>query len=569
MYTLRTIGTALLALAGTSLAAAVPELIERDSTCTHGPTTRSCWANGFSVATNSDAKFPDTGKTVTYNLEITSQTLSPDGVPRLMQVFNGQYPGPEIVADWGDTLQITVKNSLKDNGTSIHWHGFRQLHSNQMDGVNGITECPIAPGESKTYTFKATEYGGSWYHSHYSVQYADGLVGPITINGPSTANYDINLGTVPITDWFDTPVFTILASRPAAPPTSQSLLYNGLGVTGGVGKYATTTLTPGKKHKLTLVNTGTNQYIHVSLDNHPFTVVAADFIPIVPYNTSSLVISVGQRYDIIIDANQAVGNYWFRMATGGGQCDGPNQKNLNGDNLGAIFSYSGAPAGNPTSSASTLSAGCIEESNIVPYVKTTVPSPSGSPTLLDLTLDTTAGVFWKVNGEAIDISWKTPTISYVLNGTYSLPANDNGLTITGTGWTFWLIQNDTPLPHPIHLHGHNFWVAGYGAGSGAGVALNLDNPPRRDTHTVDAGGYLIVAFPADNPGAWLMHCHIPFHISGGLGVQFLERPSEIVGTIGALDDYNGGCKSWAAYQDSITGFSQGDSGLKRRNVRRM
>jgi len=317
------------------------------------------------------------------------------------------------------------------------------------------------------------------------------------------------------------------------------------------------------------VNTGINQYIHVSLDGHPFTVVAADFVPITPYTTTSLVIAVGQRYEVIIDANQKAGNYWFRFSTGGGQCDGPNQKNLNADTQGAIFTYAGAAAGNPTSSSYNLTAGCIEETNIVPYVKTTVPAPSGSPTLLDLTLDTTAGVFWKVNGEAIDISWKTPTISYVMNGTYALPANDNGLTITGTGWTFWLLQNDTPLPHPVHLHGHDFWVVGYGAGSGAGVALNLDNPIRRDTHTVDAGGYTIIAFPADNPGAWLMHCHIPFHISGGLGVQFLERPSEIISSIGDLSGYTGGCKSWAAYQDSITGFSQGDSGLKRRSVRHM
>lgn len=567
MYSLRTIGAGLLALATTSLAAAVPELAERDSSCVNGPTTRSCWQNGFSVATNTDTKWPETGKTVTYNLEVTSKTLSPDGVPRLMQVFNGQYPGPEIVADWGDTLQITVKNSLTNNGTSIHWHGFRQLHSNQFDGTNGITESPIAPGESKTYTFKATAYGTSWYHSHYSVQYAEGLVGPIRINGPSTANYDIDLGTVPLTDWFDTPVFAILASRPAAPPTSDSILYNGTGVTSGTGTFATTTLTPGKKHKLRLVNSGINQYLHVSLDNHPFTVVAADFVPITPYTTTSLVIAVGQRYEVIIDANQKVGSYWFRLGTGGGQCDGPNKKNLAGDTQGAIFTYAGAAAGNPTSTSSNLTTGCIEETNIVPYVKTTVPAPSGSPTLLDLTLDTTAGVFWKVNGESIDIDWKTPTLSYVINGTYTLPANDNGLTITGTGWTFWLLQNDTPLPHPVHLHGHDFWVVGYGSGSGAGVALNLNNPIRRDTHTVDAGGYTIIAFPADNPGAWLMHCHIPFHISGGLGVQFLERPSEIVSSLGDLSGFTDGVKSWTAYQNSVPGFTQGDSGLKRRAVR--
>lgn len=65
------------------------------------------------------------------------------------------------------------------NGTSIHWHGIRQLNSMHMDGVNGVTQCPLAPGDSFTYSFKALQYGTSWYHSHYSVQYADGLVGPL------------------------------------------------------------------------------------------------------------------------------------------------------------------------------------------------------------------------------------------------------------------------------------------------------------------------------------------------------------------------------------------------------
>jgi FtsP/CotA-like multicopper oxidase with cupredoxin domain len=382
--------------------------------------------------------------------------MSPDGVPRQMMVFNGQYPGPPIVADWGDTISVTIKNSLTNNGTSVHWHGLRQLHSNQFDGTNGITECPIAPGSSKTYLFKATEYGTSWYHSHYSVQYADGLVGPIQINGPTTSNYDLDLGVLPLTDWYNTPVFTILASRPAAPPTADTILVNGTGVTGGVGTYAKTTLTAGKKHKLRLVNTGVNQYIHVSLDNHPFTVVAADFVPIKPYTTNSLVLSVGQRYDVIINANQPAGNYWFRTGTGGGQCDGPNTKAINGDTQGAIFTYAGATFANPTSTSFNLTTGCTDETQIVPYVSTTVPAPSGAPTELDLTLDTVNGVFWKVNGAAIDISWLTPSLSYVLNSTYTLPANDNGLSITGTGWTFWLIQNDTPLPHPIHLHGHDF-----------------------------------------------------------------------------------------------------------------
>jgi FtsP/CotA-like multicopper oxidase with cupredoxin domain len=60
------------------------------------------------------------------------------------------------------------------------------------------------------------------------------------------------------------------------------------------GQYAVTVLEPGKRHLLRLMNTGINNYVHVGLDDHPFTVVAADFVPIVPYTTTSLVIAVGK-----------------------------------------------------------------------------------------------------------------------------------------------------------------------------------------------------------------------------------------------------------------------------------
>lgn len=98
-------------------------------------------------------------------------TLAPDGVNNTEgKVFNATYPGPWIQACWGDDLEITVKNDLKTNGTTIHWHGIRQLNNAAHDGVNAITQCPIAPGESFTYKFKALQYGTSWYHSHYSLQ---------------------------------------------------------------------------------------------------------------------------------------------------------------------------------------------------------------------------------------------------------------------------------------------------------------------------------------------------------------------------------------------------------------
>lgn len=124
-----------------------------------------------------------------------------------------------------------------------------------------------------------------------------------------------------------------------------------------------------------------------------------------------------------------------------------------------------------------------------------------------------------------------------------------------------------PLPHPIHLHGHDFYVLDFAENaewSGDISRLKTDNPIRRDTATLPSRGYLVLAFESDNPGAWLMHCHIPFHIAAGLGVQFLERIDEIQSSIGALTGMQDGCKSWSKfhkefYPDGI--LINGDSGL--------
>ena len=97
------------------------DLVERqDQACVNTALTRQCWGNGYSIATNFDKSWPTTGKVVSYNLEVTNTTMAPDGTPREVFAINGQFPGPVITADWGDTLQITVKNSLTNNGMQNH-----------------------------------------------------------------------------------------------------------------------------------------------------------------------------------------------------------------------------------------------------------------------------------------------------------------------------------------------------------------------------------------------------------------------------------------------------------------
>jgi FtsP/CotA-like multicopper oxidase with cupredoxin domain len=216
-------------------------------------------------------------------------------------------------------IEVTVHNKLQDNATTIHWHGIRQVGTNDMDGVPGISECALVPGQSKTYRFLASSYGTGWYHSHLLAQYGDGIRGPIVIHGPATANYDLDMGTVMISDIFSVNAFQQayrVAHTGVSPSTNYLLNGNNVATNNGTtGKHALWKVKPGKKHRFRFINSAVQDVYSIRFDNHKMTVIAADFVPIVPYETEWLNIANGQRYDVILEANQAVGTYFLRAVT--------------------------------------------------------------------------------------------------------------------------------------------------------------------------------------------------------------------------------------------------------------
>lgn len=438
------------------------------STCTNGPNSRNCWSGGYDINTDFDTAWPTTGNTVSYDWTITNTTLAPDGYSRPVFAINGQYPGPTLEANWGDMISVTVTNQLADNGTTIHWHGIRQYHNNGQDGVPGVTECPLAPGQTKTYTFQATQYGTSWYHSHFSCQYGDGVLGPIVIHGPATANYDIDLGALPITDWYYGTVnmhASLVEHENSLPPEADNALINGTMTSNSGGSYYITPLTAGSKHRVRLVNTAVDNHFVVSLDNHNMTVIAADFVPIVPYNTTNLFIGIGQRYDVIIDANQSPGAYWFRAEV---QDTAGCGSNFNNGNIKSVFAYAGHASETPESTAQSYTSRCTDETSLVPHWDSYVPTGTSGVTFTELTTsqlqqsesDGSITVYWQVNGSALAVNWEKPTLEYIRTGNTSYPSGANVLQLPNEGvWTYWVIQEvagnpyNVAVPHPIHLHG--------------------------------------------------------------------------------------------------------------------
>ena len=213
---------------------------------------------------------------------------------------------------------MTVNNAIANPGedTTIHYHGLMDQNSEWEDGVPGVSMCLIAPGDSFTQTFKATPYGNTFYHSHYSNQYANGLWGHTIIHGPANEPYDIGLGPVTLDNYYHTPYYDILEGvvgpiNPnelqlihlasdnnlingkmnfACPDTTSTSMTDLFVNNAGVAKFNSVS---GKKHRLRLVNSGIAAIQKFSIDRHNMTVFANDFIPIEPYTTYIVTLGVG------------------------------------------------------------------------------------------------------------------------------------------------------------------------------------------------------------------------------------------------------------------------------------
>ncbi|KAI2607872.1 multicopper oxidase [Hypoxylon sp. NC1633] len=523
-------------------------------------TTRNEWCD-FSIDTDYMTVVPDTGVTREYWLELTDVIVAPDGVSRPAIAINGTIPAPTLFADWGDTVVIHVTNSLttSNNGTSIHWHGIRQSFTNENDGVASITQCPATPGETITYTWRAEQYGSTWYHSHFALQAWEGAAGGFIINGPATANYDEDLGMVFLTDWDHSTVDQLWTqAETSGPPSLDTGLINGTNVYEDGGARLEVSFTSGTSYRIRLVNGAVDTHFKFSIDNHTLQVIATDLVPIQPYTTTVLNIGMGQRYDIIVQADQAdvADSFWMRAIPQSACSENDNTEDIRG-----IVTYTDT-ATTPTTTAWDFIDSCEDETdNIIPYhVKAT--GTSSSITTEEAGVAIINGLFrWTLNSTSMLVNWTEPTLLQVVNEITEFESDDSVIQLSDPNeWVYIVIETDLAVPHPVHLHGHDFSLLAQGTGEySSDVALNMDNPPRRDTALLPAGGYLVIGFETDNPGVWLMHCHIGWHTSQGFALQFVERYSEIAG-ITNTDVLEDTCSTWSTFQ-TLEGIDQEDSGI--------
>ena len=122
---------------------------------------------------------------VRFEIDLTWEPISPDGFTRNGILINGQFPGPQLNVNQYDDVEFIVHNHLP-NATAIHFHGIEQLYTPWSDGVPGLSQRLIEPGESFLYYWNANEYGTYWYHAHSRSQISDGMYGAIIVKPGST-----------------------------------------------------------------------------------------------------------------------------------------------------------------------------------------------------------------------------------------------------------------------------------------------------------------------------------------------------------------------------------------------
>ncbi len=436
-------------------------------------------------------------------LSAAPATLAAAGQPALpVWAYEGQVPGPVLRFKRGSVLDLTLHNQLPDPST-IHWHGIRL--PNAMDGVPGLTQAAVAPGESFPYRFALPDAGTYWYHPHLGTpeQVERGLAGALIVEDDAPPPVDLDLVWL-LDDW-----------RLDAQGRIAENFYNfhdvahagrlgqQLTVNGQVGLVQA--LQSGQRIRLRLVNAANARIFALSLEGLPAWLIARDGMPAataVPWE-GELLLGPGMRTDFIIDATRA-GRYQLKDSYARGE------RSL------ATLEVQGPPS---AARAAPL-----------PAQREPLPEPDLAQALVH-TLQLGGGAMsrdgWPQESTAerearrlrLQAGAREAAPAWTINGQAHMRhdrehAGHAAEFRVPTGRSVRLtFENNTAWWHPMHLHGHHFRVL-----SRNGEAL--PERPWRDTVLLAPRDRVEVAFVADNPGHWLIHCHVLEHHAGGLGTLF-------------------------------------------------
>lgn len=436
-------------------------------------------------------------------LSAAPATLATAGQPALpVWAYDGQVPGPVLRFKRGEMLDLTLHNQLPDPST-VHWHGIRL--PNAMDGVPGLTQEPVAPGQRFHYRFALPDAGTYWYHPHLGTpeQVERGLAGALIVEDDTPPEVDADIVWL-LDDW-----------RLDAQGRIAENFYNFHDVAhaGRLGQRLTVNgrmdlvqaLQSGQRVRLRLINAANARIFALSLEGLSAWLIARDGMPAataVPWE-GELLLGPGMRADFIVDATRA-GRYPLK------------DSDARGERTLATLEVTGPvaavrPAPQPAGHAP------LPEPDLAQALAHTLVIGGGAMSREGWPQESAAER--EARRQRLQGGAREAAPAWTLNGRAHMrherehAAHAAEFRVPQGRSVRLTFDNNTAWWHPMHLHGHHFRVLSRNGEP-------LPERPWRDTVLLAPRDRVEVAFVADNPGWWLIHCHVLEHHAGGMGTVF-------------------------------------------------
>ncbi|MBL1240978.1 MAG: multicopper oxidase family protein [OCS116 cluster bacterium] len=421
----------------------------------------------------------------------TNHSFLNDGNISELWTFNDMVSGPEIRAVKGRQITIIFKNEL-DEATSIHWHGIRI--DNKMDGVSGLTQEAVKPGEEFTYSFTVPDAGTFWYHAHNMSwsHVARGLYGALIVEETEPLfdrEHDI---TVIIDDW-----------RLDAQGKLEVLTIGGIkewALTGRIGNFVTVNgkfqpqfqLKLNHNYRIRMINAANSRIMAFDINQMGAITVGLDGQALsapVDNDQSTFFLGPAQRVDLFLSPKNTDSFSLIDI----GDAEPIEIANFHIENSSALALNMPKLIPNelpPLDLKNAFQKNVIIQGGAMSSMET----PIYNGRKLSIVESLESKQMWAFNGIA--------------------NLTDSPFFELKKGQTIILdFLNDTSFRHAIHIHGHHFKVINNDYQENIGQ-------PWRDTYLTKPNGTVKIAFTADNPGKWLLHCHMLEHSAGGMKTWF-------------------------------------------------
>uniref|UniRef100_T1GIW7 Uncharacterized protein n=1 Tax=Megaselia scalaris TaxID=36166 RepID=T1GIW7_MEGSC len=469
-----------------------------------------------------------------------------DGNRTQIIAINNIFPGPKIKVCEGDTIEVKVKNELLEE-TIIHWHGILQKKTPWMDGTPYVNQYPINPGMTYTYKFETDGAGTFLYHSHMNFQRAYGYSGPLIVE---CQDYTVYIHDLAVNlSW--TKVRNVFINGKAGIQETDLTVSN-----KSLHTYSDFQFHTGECYILRLIPAFyTNFLAEFSIDSHNLTVFDSDGVCIEPVQVESILLNSGERFSVKIEATKESGWYWIRV-----------RSNVQGDGIqGAIIKYNGEDGflesfsidyilegpqfnvvwddrlqGKDSGDIPIINARSCEEKipcNPEKVFYMTFDERDGTLVAYDFSMDDIFSQHFKnlsllqtqgmINEKEIFCNKETLRKDGI-NCTNPNRCECHHMIFAPCNTCIEMVFTSPNFEaHSIHLHGYKFFVVGQGYLSVEDLQKfqetdkvspyprQTESPLLKDTFLVPAYGYGIIRFFTDNPGYWILHCHMEAHLELG------------------------------------------------------